>query len=161
MMQLNMHALAELTYRYGRDMRANGHGRILNISSVASMMAGPYMAMYFASKAFVRCYPRQCPRIARHGRDGGPAVCPGPTRPTRAFQKAANMSGRNFFTMTKPATARQLATYAYRRMMRGSTLATMVRSPRRARSRNGFFPGALTRRIAAFMNGGKPHTLKV
>lgn len=54
MMQLNMHALAELTYRYGRDMRANGHGRILNISSVASMMAGPYMAMYFASKAFVR-----------------------------------------------------------------------------------------------------------
>ena len=32
MMQLNMHALAELTYRYGRDMRANGHGRILNIS---------------------------------------------------------------------------------------------------------------------------------
>ncbi len=61
MMQLNMHALAELTYRYGRDMRANGHGRILNISSVASMMAGPYMAMYFASKAFVRCYPRQWP----------------------------------------------------------------------------------------------------
>ena len=54
MMQLNMAALAELTYRYGRDMRGLGHGRILNISSVASMMAGPYMAMYFASKAFVR-----------------------------------------------------------------------------------------------------------
>lgn len=28
MMQLNMHASAELTYRYGCDMRANGHGRI-------------------------------------------------------------------------------------------------------------------------------------
>lgn len=54
MMQLNMAALAELTYRYGRDMREQGHGRILNISSVASMMAGPYMAIYFASKAFVR-----------------------------------------------------------------------------------------------------------
>ena len=54
MMQLNMAALAELTYHYGRDMREQGHGRILNISSVASMMAGPYMAIYFASKAFVR-----------------------------------------------------------------------------------------------------------
>ena len=54
MMQLNMNALAELTYRYGRDMRDAGAGRILNVSSVASMMAGPYMAMYFASKAFVR-----------------------------------------------------------------------------------------------------------
>ena len=37
MMQLNMAALAELTYRYGRDMREQGHGRILNISSVASI----------------------------------------------------------------------------------------------------------------------------
>ena len=60
MMQLNMAALAELTYRYGRDMREQGHGRILNISSVASMMAGPYMAMYFASKAFVRSLRKRC-----------------------------------------------------------------------------------------------------
>ena len=37
MMRLNMAALAELTYRYGRDMREQGHGRILNISSVASI----------------------------------------------------------------------------------------------------------------------------
>ena len=38
MMQLNMHALAELTYRYGRDMRANG-----NTSSVTLSMprSGP------------------------------------------------------------------------------------------------------------------------
>ena len=35
MMRLNMETLAELTYRYGRDMRAAGNGRILNISSVA------------------------------------------------------------------------------------------------------------------------------
>ena len=121
MMQLNMHALAELTYRYGRDMRANGHGRILNISSVASMMAGPYMAMYFASKAFVRSLSEAVAHELRGTGVTVTCVCPGPT--TTGFQKAANMSGRNFFTMTKPATARQLATYAYRRMMRGSILA--------------------------------------
>ena len=63
-------------------------------------------------------------------------VCPGPT--TTGFQKAANMSGRNFFTMTKPATARQLATYAYRRMMRGSTLA--YHGPLTKTGALGFFP---------------------
>lgn len=115
MMQLNMHALAELTYRYGRDMRGTG--------------------------VTVTC------------------VCPGPT--TTGFQKAANMSGRNFFTMTKPATARQLATYAYRRMMRGSTLAYHGPLTKAGALAERVLPRALTRRIAAFMDGSKPHTLKV
>ena len=159
MMQLNMHALAELTYRYGRDMRANGHGRILNISSVASMMAGPYMAMYFASKAFVRSLSEAVAHELRGTGVTVTCVCPGPT--TTGFQKAANMSGRNFFTMTKPATARQLATYAYRRMMRGSTLAYHGPLTKAGALAERVLPRALTRRIAAFMNGGKPHTLKV
>ncbi len=102
------------------------------------MMAGPYMAMYFASKAFVRSLSEAVAHELRGTGVTVTCVCPGPT--TTGFQKAANMSGRNFFTMTKPATARQLATYAYRRMMRGEPSPTMVRSPRRARSRNGFFP---------------------
>ena len=106
MMQLNMAALAELTYRYGRDMREQGHGRILNISSVASMMAGPYMAIYFASKAFVRSLSEA---VSYELRDTGVSVtcvCPGPT--STGFAKAANMRGMNFFTLTKPATAYQL-----------------------------------------------------
>ncbi len=85
MMQLNMHALAELTYRYGRDMRANGHGRILNISSVASMMAGPYMAMYFASKAFVRSLSEAVAHELRGTGVTVTCVCPGPT--TTGFRK--------------------------------------------------------------------------
>ena len=48
-------------------------------------------------------------------------VCPGPT--STGFAKAANMRGMNFFTLTKPATAYQLATYAYRKMKQGRTLA--------------------------------------
>ena len=136
MMQLNMHALAELTYRYGRDM-----------------------AMYFASKAFVRSLSEAVAHELRGTGVTVTCVCPGPT--TTGFQKAANMSGRNFFTMTKPATARQLATYAYRRMMRGSTLAYHGPLTKAGALAERVLPRALTRRIAAFMNGGKPHTLKV
>lgn len=138
MMQLNMAALAELTYRYGRDMREQGHGRILNISSVASMMAGPYMAMYFASKAFVRSLSEA---VSYELRDTGVSVtcvCPGPT--STGFAKAANMRGLNFFTLTKPATAYQLATYAYRKMKQGRTLAYHATSPKPEPQRNDYSP---------------------
>ncbi|MFR6390515.1 MAG: SDR family NAD(P)-dependent oxidoreductase [Bifidobacterium angulatum] len=159
MMRLNMEALAELTYRYGRDMRRAGHGRILNISSVASMMAGPYMAVYFASKAFVRSLSEA---VAYELRDTGvtvTCVCPGPT--TTGFAKAANMHGRNFFTMTRPASARQLAAYAYRRMMRGTTLAYHGPLTRAGALAERLLPRAATRRLAAFMNGGEPNSRSV
>lgn len=154
MMQLNMAALAELTYRYGRDMREQGHGRILNISSVASMMAGPYMAIYFASKAFVRSLSEA---VSYELRDTGVSVtcvCPGPT--STGFAKAANMHGMNFFTLTKPATAYQLATYAYRKMKQGRTLAYHGYLTKAGATAERLLPRALTRRVAAVMNGGNP-----
>ena len=79
------------------------------------------MAMYFASKAFVRSLSEAVAHELRGTGVTVACVCPGPT--TTGFAKAANMSGRNFFTMTKPATARQLATYAYRKMLAGRVLA--------------------------------------
>ena len=159
MMRLNMEALAELAYRYGRDMRHAGHGRILNISSVASMMAGPYMAMYFASKAFVRSLS-EAMAYELHGTGVTvTCICPGPT--TTGFAKAANMHGRNFFTMTKPASARQLAAYAYRRMMRGSTLAYHGPLTKAGALAERLLPRAITRRLAAFMNGGEPNARSV
>ena len=154
MMRLNMETLAELNYRYGRDMRDAGHGRILNISSVASMMAGPYMATYFASKAFVRSLSEA---VAHELRGTGvtiTCVCPGPT--ATGFAKAARMHGRNFFTMTRPATARQLAAYAYRRMMRGDTLAYHGALTKAGAFAERLLPRAAARRIASFMNGGNP-----
>ena len=155
MMRLNMEALAELTYRYGRDMRAAGHGRILNISSVASMMAGPYMAMYFATKAFVRSLSEAVAHELRGTGVTVTCVCPGPT--ATGFAKAARMGGRNFFTMTRPATARQLAAFAYRTTMRGSALAYHGSLTKAGAFAERALPRTLTCRVAAFMNGGDPH----
>lgn len=154
MMRLNMEALATLTYLYGRDMRDAGHGRILNISSVASMMAGPYMAMYFASKAFVRSLSEAVAYELKGTGVTVTCVCPGPT--STGFAKAARMSGRNFFTMTKPATARALALYAYRRMNAGAVLAYHGLFTKSGAFAERALPRALTRRIAGFMNGGRP-----
>lgn len=154
MMQVNMAALAELSYRYGRDMRARGHGRILNIASVAATMAGPYMAMYFATKAFVRSLGEALAYELRGTGVTVTTVCPGPT--VTGFEQAAHMSGRNFFTMTRPASAASLARFAWRRTMRGSVLSYHGPTAKAGAFAERALPRALNRRIAAFMNGGNP-----
>ena len=51
---LNIRALTELTLHFLPGMVARGRGGVLNLSSVAGFMPGPYMALYYASKGFVR-----------------------------------------------------------------------------------------------------------
>lgn len=155
MMQVNMVTLAQLAYLFGRDMSERGHGRILNIASVAATMAGPYMAMYFATKSFVRSLSEALSHELRHSGVSVTCVCPGPT--TTGFEKAAAMGGtHNFFTMTRPASPRALAAFAYRSMMHGRTLAYHGLTAKAGMFVEHMLPRALTRRIAAFMNGGQP-----
>ena len=53
MLQLNMATLTDLCHRFGQDMVARGRGHILNVASVAGFQAGPKMAVYCATKAYV------------------------------------------------------------------------------------------------------------
>ncbi len=52
MMQLNMTSLVALTNLFLPDLLAT-NGKILNLSSTAAFQPGPYMAVYYATKAFV------------------------------------------------------------------------------------------------------------
>ncbi len=56
LLEVNVVALAELTARLLPAMVKRGRGEILNVGSVAGFTPGPYMATYFASKAFVLSY---------------------------------------------------------------------------------------------------------
>jgi len=52
---LNIRALVELTARFAPQIRA-ARGGILNVASIAAFLPGPGMAIYYASKAFVRSF---------------------------------------------------------------------------------------------------------
>lgn len=51
LLTLNLRAVAELTHSFVGQMVKRGRGRVLQVSSLASFIAGPNEAMYHASKA--------------------------------------------------------------------------------------------------------------
>lgn len=56
MIQVNVTTLVELTRLLLPDMIARKRGRVLNVGSTAGFQAGPFMAVYYASKAFVNSF---------------------------------------------------------------------------------------------------------
>ncbi len=56
LIDVNVRALTELTLRFLPGMVARGRGGILNVGSITAYTPGPYMAAYFASKAYVRSF---------------------------------------------------------------------------------------------------------
>lgn len=56
MMDLNMRSLVELTHLFLPTMIQRKFGHILNIGSTAGFQPGPYMSVYYASKAFVNSF---------------------------------------------------------------------------------------------------------
>ena len=58
MINLNISGLITMTRNYLEDMKKYNEGYILNVSSIASFMPGPWMAVYYASKAFVTSFSR-------------------------------------------------------------------------------------------------------
>lgn len=56
MIQLNISALVALTGLCLPNMIKQGAGKVLNVSSTASLMPGPRQAVYFATKAFVTSF---------------------------------------------------------------------------------------------------------
>lgn len=75
---LNVTALTDLCHSFLPGMVERGHGGIINVASTASFQPIPYMAVYAASKAYVRSFSE-----ALHAECQGrgvtvTALCPGP-----------------------------------------------------------------------------------
>jgi hypothetical protein len=80
MIQVNIAALTELTYRVLPGMLVRGHGGIINVASVAAFQPVGYMGAYAASKAYVLHFSEA---LWGEARDRGvtiTALCPGTTR---------------------------------------------------------------------------------
>lgn len=75
---LNMRALTDLTLRFLPGMVARGRGGVLNLGSIAGFAPGPYMALYYASKGFVRSFSEALHQEVRRTGVTVTCVAPGP-----------------------------------------------------------------------------------
>jgi hypothetical protein len=116
---LDVLTLTELTRAYLPGMRASGSGRILNVASTAGFLPGPFMAVYYAAKAYVISFSQA---VAEESRGTGVTVtclCPGAT--ATGFATRARASETLLFKR-HVADAPSVALAGYRGMMRGRDL---------------------------------------
>lgn len=112
--QVNMITLMQLTHLFGKDMANRGGGDIINIASIASFQAGPYMATYYASKAFVRSFSEALHEELKPNGVNVLAICPGPTDTN--FEKTAGLEKSYMFKKLKVDSARHVANEIYNAM---------------------------------------------
>ena len=117
MVQVNVASLVLLTRRLVPAMVARGRGRIMNVASVAGFQPGPWMATYYASKAFVVSFSESIGRELRGTGVTVTTLCPGPT--ATALAERARMASTLLFRMGNTMSANEVADAGVRRLDRG------------------------------------------
>ncbi|MBE2252967.1 MAG: SDR family oxidoreductase [Myxococcus sp.] len=117
MVQVNCTALLALCHLFVRPMKARGRGRVLNIASTAAFQPGPFMATYFATKAFVLSFSEALGHELEGTGVTVTASCPGATM--TEFSKVSGNDKSRLFQRPGVARAEDVVDEAYEAMMEG------------------------------------------
>jgi uncharacterized protein len=149
LLQVNVVALTHLTKLLLPAMLAAKRGRVLNVASTAAFQPGPFMAVYYASKAYVLSFSEA---LAEELSGSGVTVttlCPGPV-PT-GFQARAGVDLTRLVRTPLVMDAAAVARAGYAGLMKGKRLVIpglgnklLVQSERLA-------PRRLVTKIARFL----------
>ncbi|HET8653908.1 MAG TPA: SDR family oxidoreductase [Longimicrobiaceae bacterium] len=150
MVQLNVAALTALSRLFLPEMLARRRGGILNVGSTAGFQPGPYMAVYYATKAYVLSFTEGL--AGELAGTGVTATCLAPGTTRTGFSRAAGMEGSNLF---RPGTmgAAEVARAGHRGFRAGRALVVPGILHRTVAALSRAAPLSLTRRIAARLNG--------
>jgi short-subunit dehydrogenase len=120
MLQVNVVALTELTRRLLPGMIERRTGRILNVASTAAFQPGPFMAVYYASKAYVLSLSEALSEETSGTGVTVTCLCPGPTR--TGFQERAHIENTRLLDVISVMSAADVARAGYEGMMAGRPL---------------------------------------
>lgn len=144
MVDVNVRVLTELSLRFLPGLLA-GEGRrgIINIASLAALVPGPNMAVYYASKAYVLSFSEALATEVSGRGVTITAVCPGMV-PT-GFQARAGMESSTAYKVAPRTTPQIVAEAGWAGFQRGDRVV---------------FPGASTRLVALALQG-TPHRMSL
>lgn len=119
MIQLNILSLSILTKRFAKIMKERDGGKILNVASTAAFQPGPYMSVYYATKAYVLSFSEALYEELKPLGIQVSTLCPGPTK-TDFHTRAGTTESRlmNMFQMS----AEECAVAAFQGLMQGKRL---------------------------------------
>ncbi len=120
MIAVNVTALTVLARLFGADMVEQKSGRIMNVASTAAFLPGPYMAVYYATKAYVLSLSQALSQEWQSSGVTVTALCPGPTK--TGFAKTSHASKAGIFSGKLP-TAEVVAHFGFAAMKRGRRIA--------------------------------------
>ena len=119
MVQVNVAALTHLTRLLLPGMIQRRRGGILNVASTAGFQPGPFMAVYYATKAYVISFSQAlADEVAASGVTVS-CLCPGPT--ATEFAATANMTNALMFRL-HTMTAQEVVQSGYRGFRRRKLL---------------------------------------
>jgi uncharacterized protein len=149
MVQVNVTALVGLTRALLPGMVARGRGRILNLGSTAGFQPGPFMAVYYASKAFVNSFTEALWFELKGTGVTATVSCPGAT--ATEFGGVAGNDKSRLFRMGA-ARADVVARQAYRAMQAGRPMIVHGLKNKLAVQAVRVGPRATVRAIAGALN---------
>jgi uncharacterized protein len=148
MIDLNCGTLTDLCRAVIPQMMERGEGAILNVASTAAFQAGPGMAVYFATKAYVLSLSEALhEELKPHGIKVS-CLCPGPT--ATEFGEVAGFKGKGMFDkVSMPAD--KVVTIGLKALERNRAIAVAGGLNKTGVVLTHFAPRAITRKIAGMI----------
>jgi hypothetical protein len=150
MIELNVTALSKLSRLLLPGMIERGEGGILNVASTAAFQAGPSMAVYYATKAFVLSLSEALHEEVKAKGVTVTALCPGPT--VTEFARRADLEKSKLFT-AGAMSAVDVARIGIEGYLGGRAVVVTGIANRLGSIGAQLLPRALTRKIAGRLQG--------
>lgn len=145
MTDVDCNALLYFSRVFLENMLKHDEGHIINISSIAGFMPGPYMCTYHACKAYVLLLGEAISHEIRKTNVKLLTLCPGPFLSN--FVKEA---GNDYtFKKIKPMTAEYVAKFGYKKSIKGKKLAIVGFKNRLTVFACRFFPRSMVTSVSA------------
>lgn len=149
MLMVNVVSLTRLTRLLLPGMLQRGHGGVLNVGSTAAYQAGPKMAVYYASKAYVLSFTEALHEELKGSGLNVTCLEPGPT--TTGFGDDSGMSKIAMF-QSQAMSAADVAKEGYHAFQKNADVVIPGWKNRIVKTSVGFLPRLVTRKIAASLH---------